>query len=86
MGNGHSNNNNTESNLNYVLKRLGQNNPQNKHKLGGGEAAHDQMQEGELGCLCVDVFTPDGGILCKVVFDLGCKSNDCVYFGKLEYV
>lgn len=36
VGNGHCNNNNTKSNLNYALKRLGQNNPQNKHKWGGG--------------------------------------------------
>lgn len=43
-GNGHSNNNNTKSNLNYALKRLGQNNPQNKHKWGEGQAACDQMQ------------------------------------------
>lgn len=42
VGNGHSNNNNTKSNLNYALKRLGQHNPQNKHKCGGGEVACDQ--------------------------------------------
>lgn len=82
VGNGHSNNNNTKSNLNYALKRLGWNNPQNKHKWGGGKAARDQKQGGELRRLCVDVFIPDGGILCKVVFDFGRKSGDGVYFGK----
>lgn len=41
-GNGHCNNNNAKSNLNYALKRLGRNNPRHKHKRGGG--AHDQMQ------------------------------------------
>lgn len=80
VGNGHSNNNNnTKSNLNYALKRLGQNNPQNKHTLGGGEAAGDEMQGGELHRLCVEVFIPDGGIC-------GVKSDNSVYFGKLVYV
>lgn len=86
MGNGHSNNNNTKSNLNYALKRLGQNNPQNKHKRGGGEAACDQMPGGELHRLCVDGFIPDGRDLCLVVFDFGCESDDGVYFGKPECV
>lgn len=47
VGNEHCNNNNTKSNLNYALKRLGQNNPQNKHKRGGGGATCDRMQGGE---------------------------------------
>lgn len=55
VGNEHCNNNNTKSNLNYALKRLGQNNPQYKHKRGGGDAACDQMQGGELH-RCVDAF------------------------------
>ena len=55
VGNGHCNNNNTKSNLNYALKRLGQNNPQNKHKRGGGDATCDQMQGGELQ-RCVDAL------------------------------
>lgn len=44
VGDGRSNNNNTKSNLNYALKRLGQNNPQNKHKrgVGEGEGARDR--------------------------------------------
>lgn len=86
VGNGHSNNNNTKSNLNYALKRLGQNNPQNKHTLGGGEGACDEMRGGELRRLGVDGCIPDGGICVKVVFDFGCKSDNGVYFGKLEYV
>lgn len=59
VGKGHSNNNNTQSNLNYGLKRLGQNNPQNKHKCREGSC-----------CACVDVFIPDGGIcvqLCLIL-------------------
>lgn len=64
VGNGHSNNNNTKSNLNYGLKRLGQSNPQNKHKRGGGEAACDQMRGGDRHCLCV--FIPRGGICVKL--------------------
>lgn len=71
--NGHSNNNNTKFNLNYALKRLGQINPQNKHKWGGGEAACDQMQGGELHRLCVDVFIPDGGICVKLCLILGVR-------------
>lgn len=34
VGNGHCNNNNAKSNLNYALKRLGRNNPRHKHKTG----------------------------------------------------
>lgn len=66
VGNGHSNNNNTKSNLNYALKRLGQNNPQNKHQRGGGDAVCDQTQGGEQHRLCWDVFIPDGGICVKL--------------------
>lgn len=73
VGNGHSNNNNTKSNLNYALKRLGQNNPQNKHKRGGGEAACDQMPGGELHRLCVDGFIPDGGICVWLCLILGVR-------------
>ena len=70
VGNGHSNNNNTKSNLNYALKRLGQNNPQNIHKWGGGEVASDQIQGWDLKRLCVDIFFPDCGICVKLCF--GC--------------
>lgn len=56
VGNEYCNNNNTKSNLNYALKRLGQYNPQNKHKRGGGDVTCDQMQGGELHHPCVDVF------------------------------
>lgn len=65
VGNGHSNNNNTKSNLNYALKRLGQNNPQNKHKRG--EEGSDQM---EGGC---GVFIPGGGICVKLCLILGVR-------------
>ncbi len=73
VGNGHSNNNNTKSNLNYALKRLGQINPQNKHKWGGGEAACDRTQGGERHRLCVDVFIPDGGIWTELCLILGVR-------------
>lgn len=73
VGNEHCNNNNTKSNLNYALKRLGQNNPQNKHKRGGGGATCDQTQGGELQRTCVDVFGPDGGICGKLCLILGVR-------------
>lgn len=73
VGNGHSNNNNRKSNLNYALKRLGQNNPRNKHKWGGGEVTRDQMQGREPHCRRVYVFIPDGGICVKLCLILGVK-------------
>lgn len=75
VGNEHCNNNNANSNLNYALKRLGQNNPQNKHKRGGGDTTCDQIQGGELHG-CVDVgffFFPDGGICGKLCLILGVR-------------
>lgn len=73
VGNEHCNNNNTKSNLNYALKRLGQNNPQYKHKRGGGGATCDQMQGGELH-RCADAFSfPDGGICGKLCLILGVR-------------
>lgn len=65
VGNGHSNNNNTKSNLNYALKRLGQNNPQNKHKRG--EEGSDQMEGGS------GVFIPGSGICGKLCLILGVR-------------
>lgn len=64
VGNGHCNNNNRKSNLNYALKRLGQNNPLNKQKWGGGESACDRMQGG--GSVCVDAPLPDSGICVRL--------------------
>lgn len=61
VGNGHSNNNNVKSNLNYALKRLGQNNPQNKHKWGGGRPLVIKCREGSH-IACVYVFIPGCGI------------------------
>lgn len=75
MWDGHSNNKNTKYNLNYALKRLGQNNPQNKHKRAGGGAAM------ELLLLCVEAFFLDSGDLRRVVLDL---SFEGVYFGEPE--
>lgn len=68
MWDGHSNNKNTKNNLNYALKRLGQNNPQNKHKRAGGGAAM------ELPLLRVEAFFLDSGDL----------SFEGVYFGEPE--
>lgn len=78
VGNGHSNDNNTKSNLNYALKRLGQNNPQNKHKWGGGEAACDQKQgraaaSPACGCFC-GFFCLILGVRVMMVFILGNES------------
>lgn len=73
VGNGHCNNNNTKSNLNYAVKRLGQNNPLNKHQWRGGAASCDQTQGGELHRLCVAVSLPNGGICVKLCLILGVR-------------
>lgn len=83
VGNGHCNNNNRKSNLNYALKRLGQNNPLNKHKWGGGESACDRMQGG--GPACVDVPLPDSGICVRLCLILGVRMMMVFIFGKWEY-
>lgn len=72
MGNRHSNNKNTNYNLNYALKRLGLNNPQNKHKWAG-EGCWDGASP-----VC---FFLDGGDLRRVVLDLGFEG---VYSGEAE--
>lgn len=84
VGNEHCNNNNTKSNLNYALKRLGQNNPQNKHKHGGGDTTCDQMQGGELHRTCVDVFLPDGGICGKLCLNLGVRMMRMCLFWEMR--
>lgn len=75
VGDGRSNNNNTKSNLNYALKRLGQNNPQNKHKrgVGEGEGARDQTQGVELhaSLLCAHISIPGSGICVKMYLIFG---------------
>lgn len=78
VGNGHSNNNNTKYNLNYALKRLGQNNPQNKHKWGGGRPFVIKCREGShIACVCMFVFLAVGFV--ESCVDFWCKSG--VYFG-----
>lgn len=84
MGNEHCNNNNTKSNLNYALKRLGQNNPQNKHKHGGGDTTCDQMQGGELHRTCLDVFLPDGGICGKLCLNLSVRMMKMCLFWEMR--
>lgn len=86
VGNGHcNNNNNTKSNLNYALKRLGQNNPHNIHKWGGGEAAcHQGGARRRSVCVRGWLASWRWG-RCEVVFDFGCKNDESVYFGKWVY-
>lgn len=88
VGSGHCNNNNAKSNLNYALKRLGQNNPRHKHKRGGGRS---RSTAGMLGGwageaasppLCVDVPPSRRWDLSTVVLIFGCKDDEGVYFGK----
>lgn len=86
VGNGHSNNNNTKSNLNYALKRLGQNNPQNKHKAGrrGGGSSWSNTGRGAASPVrgCFYSWWRD---LRGVVFDLGCSGDDGVYFEEQQW-
>lgn len=84
VGNEHCNNNNTKSNLNYALKRLGQNNPQYKHKRGGGGRHVWSNAERRTTCMCrfVFFFFSWWWDLWKIVFDFGCKNDEGVYFGK----
>lgn len=76
VGNEHCNNNNTKSNLNYALKRLGRNNPQYKHKRGGGGRHVWSNAERRATYMCRFVlvfFVPDGGICGKLCLILGVR-------------
>lgn len=77
VGNGHSNNNNTKPNLNYGLKRLGQNNPQNKHKRGGegrGARPWSNAGRGDTVMLWGYFYSTDSGICVKLCLILDVKT------------
>lgn len=84
VGNGHSNNNNTKYNQNYGLKRLGQSNPQYKHKTReDGSPPVIKCRDGSCVSSTFGAFILGYGDLCEIMFDL---SFDGVYFEKQEYV
>lgn len=84
VGYGHSNNNNTKYNLNYGLKRLCQNNPQNKHKKRkDGRSLVIKWRDGSSVSSAFGAFIPGGGDLWEIVFDL---RFDGVYFEKQGYI